>query len=98
MICFLFLASNIFFAYHVLFVGNLTHNIYNNMRREAAAAQIQKHVHRYKAQKAQKHVHCGYKSTCANRKLKKWAIEYEELVAEAFPLSMKILLVRVSSC
>ena len=26
---------------------------------------------------------------CTNRKLRKWAIEYEEPVAEAFPLSMK---------
>ena len=43
-------------------------------------------MHRYKAQK---HVQCEYKSTCTDRKLRKWAIEYEELVAEAFPLSMK---------
>ena len=59
------------------------------MKREAVAMWIQKHVHRYKAQKAQKHVQCGYRSMCADRKLRKWAIEYEEPVAEAFPLSMK---------
>ena len=59
------------------------------MRREVVAVWIQKHVRRYKAQKAQKHVQCKYKSTCIDKKLKKWAIEYEEPVAEAFPLSMK---------
>ena len=32
---------------------------------------------------------CGYRSTRADRKLRKWAIEYEEPVAEDFPLSMK---------
>jgi len=71
------------------------------MRREAVAVRIQKHVCRYKAQKAQKaqkHVQCGYRSTCADRNLRKWAIEYEEPVAEAFPLIMKTLLLRVSSC
>jgi len=31
-------------------------------------------------------------------KLTKWAIEYEEPVAEALPLSMKSLLLRLSSC
>jgi myosin-5 len=36
----------------VLFVGNLTRKIYNNMRREAAAVRIQKHVRRYQAQKS----------------------------------------------
>jgi len=30
--------------------------------------------------------------------LTKWAIEYEEPVAEALPLSMKSLLLRLSSC
>ena len=79
----------------MLFVGNLTRKFYNNMRREVAA--VQKHVRRYKAQKAQKHVQCGYRSTCVDRKLRKWAIEYEEPVAEAFPLSMKSLLSSVSS-
>ena len=82
----------------MLLVGNLTRKLYNNMRRDAAAVQIQKHVRRYKAQKAQKHVQCGYRSTCTNRKLKKWATEYEEPIAEAFPLSMKSLLLRLSIC
>ena len=50
---------------------------------------IQKHVQKYKAHKDQKHVQCGYKSTCTKRKIKKWAIEYEDSVADAFPLSMK---------
>ena len=72
----------------MLFVGNLTHNLYNNMRKEATVVRIQKHVHRYKAQKAQKHVQWGYRSTCVDRKLRKWAIEYVDLVAEDFPLSM----------
>ena len=79
----------------MLFVGNLTRKLYKNMRREAAAIRIQKHVRRHKAQKQ---VQCGYKSTCIDRKLRKWAIEYEEPAAEAFPLSMKNLLPRVSSC
>ena len=84
----------------MLFVGNLTCKFYNNMRKEVVAVWIQKHVCRYKAQKAQKaqkHVQCGYRSMCADRKLKKWAIEYEKPVAEAFPLSMKSLLMRLSS-
>ena len=40
----------------------------------------------------------GLQSMCAYRKLRKWAIEYEEPVAEAFPLSMKRLSLKVSSC
>ena len=62
------------------------------MRREATAVRVQKHVCIYKAQnaqKAQKHMQCGYRSMCTYRNLRKWAIEYEEPVAEAFPLSMK---------
>ena len=82
----------------MLFVGNLTRKIYNNMRREATTVWIQKHMRRYKALKAKKHVQCGYRSTCVDRKLRKWAIECEEPVVEAFSLSMKILLLRVSSC
>ena len=82
----------------MLFPGNLTHKLCKNMKREVAAMWIQKHVRRSKAQKAQKHVQCGYKSTCADRKLKKWAIEYEDSVVDALPLSMKSLLLRVSSC
>ena len=39
------------------------------MKREAVAMWIQKHVQ------------CGYKSTCADRKLKKWATEYKDFVA-----------------
>ena len=39
----------------------------------------------------------GLQSTCTDRKLRKWAIKYEEPIAEAFPLSMKSLLLRVSS-
>ena len=81
-----------------MFAGNLTRKLCKNMKREAAAMWIQKHVRRYKAQKAQKHVQCRYKSTCADRKIKKWAIEYEDSVADAFPLSMKSLLLRVLSC
>ena len=84
----------------MLFVGKFTSKLYKNMRREAIVVRIQKHVHRYKAHKPykpQKHVQCGYISTCADRKLRKWAIEYEEPVAEAFSLIMKSLLVRVSS-
>ena len=73
----------------MLFVRNLIRKLYNNTSRKAATVWIQKHVRRYKAQKAQKHVQCGYRSMCAYRKLRKWAIEYEEPVAEAFPLSMK---------
>ena len=82
----------------MLFAGNLTRKLCKKMKREAAAMWIQKHVHRYKAQKAQKHVQCGYKSTCADRKLKKWAIEYEDFVADAFLLSMKSMLLRALSC
>ena len=82
----------------MLFVGNLTRKLCKNMKREVAAMWIQKHVRRSKSQKAQKHVQCGYKSTCADRKLKKWAIEYEDSIADAFPLSMKSLLLRVLSC
>ena len=82
----------------MLFVGNLTRKLCKNMKREATAMWIQKHVHRYKAQKAQKHVRCGYKSTCIDRKIKKWVIEYEDSVADAFPLSMKSMLLRVSRC
>jgi len=61
------------------------------MRREAVAMRIQKHMRRYKTQKAQKHMQCRYRSTCTDRKLRKWAIEYEEHVVEGFPLSMKSL-------
>ena len=50
----------------------------------------------HKVQKAQKHVQCGYRSMCADRKLRKWAIEYEEPVAETFPLSMKSLFLKLS--
>ena len=81
-----------------MFVGNLTRKLCKNMKREAVAMWIQKHVHIYKVQKAQKYVQYGYKSMCADRKLKKWAIEYEDSVAYAFLLSMKSLLLRVSSC
>ena len=82
----------------MLFAGNLTRKLCKNMKREVATMWIQKHVRRSKAQKAQKHVQCGYKSTCTDRKLKKWEIEYEDSIADAFPLSMKSLLLRVLSC
>ena len=72
----------------MLFVRNITRNIYKNMK-EVVVVQIQKHMRKYKAQKAQKHVQCRYRSMCADRKLRKCAIEYEEPVAEDFPLSMK---------
>ena len=75
----------------MLFVGNLTRKIYNNMRGEAAVMWIQKHVCIYKDQKAQKHVQCRYKSTCTDRKLRKWAIEYEEPIAEGFALLSMVL-------
>ena len=32
---------------------------------------------------------CGYRSMCTNRKLRKWAIEYEDPIAEVFPLVWK---------
>ena len=82
----------------MLFAGNLTRKLCENMKREVAAMWIQKHVHRSKAQRAQKHVQCRYKSTCAGRKLKKWAIDYEDSVVDAFLLSMKSLLLMVLSC
>ena len=55
----------------MLFVGNLTGKLHNNMKREVVAVRIHKHMHRYKAWKAQKHMQCGYRSTCVDLKLKK---------------------------
>ena len=40
----------------------------------------------------------GLQSMFVDRKLRKWAIEYQLPIVEDFPLNMKSLLLRVSSC